>query len=213
MTKNKIIISSTHSRLLDNIRISSHNHFDYIDLYTIDTDEIFKAYDLIQPYKICLCKQDLNKISVKAFIEEKVVEQSSLLIDEYSFLNVINPQIFKPYELSRNDKYAMLLDNVDTIPEHLQKQLDSDRCNIHMFNKISFTHAYNLGTLLEHQKAFIFATYRAIIGKNNLYKNEAILCGSKYIDIESIDMVESNVVDDQLISIDDFMKQEFYGTK
>ena len=213
MTKNKIIISSTHSRLLDNIRISSHNHFEYVDLYTIDMDEIFKAYDLIQPYKICLCKQDLDKISVKAFIEQKVVEQSSLLIDEYNFLNVINPQIFKPYELHRNDKYAMLLDNVDTIPEHLQKQLDSDRCNIHMFNQISFTHAYNLGTLLEHQKAFIFATYKAIIGKNSLYKNEAILCGSKYIDIESIDMVESNTIDDQLISVDDFMKKEFYGTK
>ena len=212
MTKNKIIISNTNSRLLDNIKICSHNHFDHIDLYTIDIDEIFKAYDLIQPYKICICKQDLTKISVKTFIEQKIVEQSSLLIDEYNFLNVVNTDIFKSYELSRTNKYAMLLDNVDSIPEHIQNKLDSDECNIHMFNNPSIKHNYNLGTLLEHQKAFIFATYAGIIGKNNLYKNEAILCGSKYIDIESTDMTENNILD-QLITIDDFMKKEFYGTK
>ena len=90
MTKNKIIISSTNSRLLDNIKISSHNHFNNIDWYTINIDEIFKAYDLIQPYKICLCKKDLDKVSVKTFIEQKIVEQSSLIIDEYNFLNVVN---------------------------------------------------------------------------------------------------------------------------
>ena len=212
MTKNKIIISNTNSRLLDNIKICSHNHFDHIDLYTIDIDEIFKAYDLIQPYKICICKQDLTKISVKTFIEQKIVEQSSLLIDEYNFLNVVNTDIFKSYELSRTNKYAMLLDNVDSIPEHIQNKLDSDECNIHMFNNPSIKHNYNLGTLLEHQKAFFFATYAGIIGKNNLYKNEAILCGSKYIDIESTDMTENNILD-QLITIDDFMKKEFYGTK
>jgi hypothetical protein len=43
MTKNKIIISSTNSRLLDNIKISSHNHFNNIDWYTINIDEIFKS--------------------------------------------------------------------------------------------------------------------------------------------------------------------------
>ena len=106
----------------------------------------------------------------------------------------------------------MLLDNVDSIPEHIQNKLDSDECNIHMFNNPSIKHNYNLGTLLEHQKAFIFATYAGIIGKNNLYKNEAILCGSKYIDIESTDMTENNILD-QPITIDDFMKKEFYGTK
>ena len=163
MTKNKIIISNTNSRLLDNIKICSHNHFDHIDLYTIDIDEIFKAYDLIQPYKICICKQDLTKISVKTFIEQKIVEQSSLLIDEYNFLNVVNTDIFKSYELSRTNKYAMLLDNVDSIPEHIQNKLDSDECNIHMFNNPSIKHNYNLGTLLEHQKAFIFATYAGMI--------------------------------------------------
>ena len=212
MTKNKIIISNTNSRLLDNIKICSHNHFDYIDLYTIDVDEIFKAYDLIQPYKICLCKQDLSKLSVKAFIEQKVVGQTALLIDEYNFLNVVNPDIFKTYGLTRTNKYAILLDNVDSIPEHIQKKLESDECSIHMFNNPSLIHTYNLGTLLEHQKAFIFATYEGIIGKDNLYKNEAILCGSKYIDIESVDMIENNSID-QLITVDDFIKKEFYDTK
>jgi hypothetical protein len=212
MTKNKIIISNTNSRLLDNIKICSHNHFDYIDLYTVDIDEIFKAYDLIQPYKICICKQDLTKISVKTFIEQKIVEQSCLLIDEYNFLNVVNTDIFKAYKLPRTNKYAILLDNLDSIPEHIQNKLDSDECNIHMFNNPSINHNYNLGTLLEHQKAFIFATYAGIIGKNNLYKNEAILCGSKYIEIESTDMTENDILD-QLITIDDFMKKEFYDTK
>jgi hypothetical protein len=212
MKKNKIIISNTNSRLLDNIKICSHNHFDYIDLYTIDVHEIFKAYDLIQPYKICLCKQDLSKVSIKTFIEQKVVDQSALLIDEYNFLNVVNTDIFKSYELPRTHKYAILLDNVDFIPEHIQNKLRHDECNIHMFNNPSLIHTYNLGTLLEHQKAFIFATYEAIIGKDNLYKNEAILCGSKYIDIESVDMVENDNVD-QLITVDDFIKKEFYDTK
>jgi len=212
MTKNKIIISSTHSRLLDNIKICSHNHFKYIDWYTINIDEIFKAYDLIQPYKICLCKQDLDKVSVKTFIEQKIVEQSSLIIDEYNFLNIVNMNVFKSYQIPRINKYAMLLDNIDIIPKHLQIELESDECKIHMFNNASFEHAYNLGTLLEHQKAFIFSTYETIIGKNNLYKNEALLCGSKYIDIESIDMVETNITD-QLINIDDFIKKEFYATE
>jgi hypothetical protein len=212
MTKNKIILSSEYSRLLDNIKICSHNHFDNIDWYTINVDEIFKAYDLIKPYKICLCKKDLSKISVKTFIEQKIVDQSSLIVDEYNFLNVVNTSVFKPYNISRTNKYAMLLDNIDTIPDHIQKELESDKCKIHMFNNPSITHSYNLGTLLEHQKAFIFSTYEAIIGKDNLYKNETLLCGSKYIDVESVDMIENNSMD-QLIDVNDFIKKEFYAAE
>jgi hypothetical protein len=212
MTKNKIIISSTNSRLLDNIKISSHNHFNNIDWYTINIDEIFKAYDLIRPYKICLCKKDLDKVSVKTFIEQKIVEQSSLIIDEYNFLNVVNMNVFKSYQIPRINKYAILLDNIDTIPKHLQIELESDECKIHIFNNDSFKHPYNLGTLLEHQKAFIFSTYEAIMGKDNLYKNEALLCGAKYIDIESNEITKTNNID-QLINIDDFIKKEFYAAE
>jgi hypothetical protein len=211
MTKNKIIISSASSRLLDNLKLSSHNHFDSIDWYTINTEEIFKAYDLIQPHKICICKKDLSNIAIKAFIEEKIVQDNCILIDDCSYLNVVNLNLFKSYKIPRNNKYAILLDNIEKLPEHILQKLESDQCNIHMFNNPSIVNNYNLGTLLEYQKAFIFASYEGIIGKNFLYKNEAILCGAKYIDIESMNMFDNSEID-TLLDIDDFIKREFYAT-
>jgi hypothetical protein len=208
MTKNKIILSGTNSRLLDNIKLASQNHFDSVDWYTINMEEIFKAYDLIQPYKICICKKDLSNIAVKTFMEEKIVDNNSLLIDDYNYLDVVNLNLFKSYNVSRNNKHAIILDNVETLPEHILQRLKSDQCNIHMFNNPSIINSYNLGTLLEYQKAFIFASYEAIIGKNFLYKNEAISCGAKYIDIESMDMFENNL--ETLLNINDFIKKEFY---
>jgi hypothetical protein len=208
MIKNKIILSGTNSRLLDNIKLSSHNHFDSIDWYTINVEEIFKAYDLIQPYKICISKKDLDNIAVKAFIEEKIVENNFLLVDNYNYLNVVNSNLFKSYSVPRNNKCAIILDNVETLPEHILQKLSLDRCDIHMFNNTSIINSYNLGTLLEYQKAFIFASYETIIGKNFLYKNEAILCGARYIDIDTMDTFEN--ISEALSNIDDFIKKEFY---
>jgi hypothetical protein len=208
MIKNKIILSSTNSRLLDNIKLVSQNHFDSIDWYTINMEEIFKAYDLIQPYKIFICEKDLSNIAVKAFIEEKIVEDTRLLVDSYSYLNIVNLNLFKSYNVPRNNKYAIILDNIETLPEHILQKLGSEQCDIHMFNNDSIINSYNLGTLLEYQKAFIFASYEGIIGKNFLYKNEAILCGAKYIDIESMNTFDSNP--EILLNINDFIKREFY---
>lgn len=208
MIKNKIILSSTNSRLLDNIKLVSQNHFDSVDWYTINMEEIFKAYDLIQPHKIFICEKDLSNIAVKAFIEEKIVEDTRLLIDSYSYLNIVNLNLFKSYNVPRNNKYAIILDNIETLPEHILQKLRSEQCDIHMFNNASIINSYNLGTLLEYQKAFIFASYEGIIGKDFLYKNEAILCGAKYIDIESMNTFDSNP--EILLNIDDFIKREFY---
>lgn len=208
----KIIISQSTSRFLDNLKIAIYHHKNDVDAYIVDMKEIFKAYDIIKPDKIYINYQDLQSLYVEALysqLSEK--DKSKFVVDNNNFTNVVNKEIFRLYSIPRNDKMAVILDNIDSIPEKLSNLLNSKNPP-HMFNNPKIKHTYNLGMLLEHQKAFIFSSYKHIIGKNNLYKNETILCGASYIDIDS-DFDNPISTADPIVDISDYIVGELYVNK
>jgi hypothetical protein len=207
--KHKIIISTTNSRLLDSIKISIPNHAEYVDFYILNVEEIFKAYDIIKPYKICIAKSDIEHFAIKTFMNQYHAMKDLFIIDDLNnFKHVINREIFKKYSISRNNKRAILLDNIEELPSNIVDLTMRSDCDIHMFNNSKINNPYNLGTLLEHQKAFILASYKSIIGKNHIYKNESLLCGASYIDMDT--MVAVDNMDSDIIDINDYIKKEFY---
>lgn len=207
--KTNIVVSKSNSRLLDNLKIAMYHHKNNIDVYVIDTKEIFKAYDIIKPKKICINESDFNTLEIKTFYQQATEEEKSrFIVDNESLYNVVNTEIFRSYSITRNNYYAVLLDNIYDLPEHILRLCETNL--VHMFNNPNIKHPMNLGTLLEHQKAFIFSSYQYIIGQNNLYRNESVLCGASYIDMQSTDMKPVINDNNQIIDINDYIKKEFY---
>jgi hypothetical protein len=206
---NKIIVSKSNSRLLDNLKIAMYHHKNNVDVYVIDMKEIFKAYDIIQPYRICVSEHDFNSMEVKAFYTAATDKEKSIfIIDNDSLFHVVNTEIFRKYSMEKSNDIAILLDNINELPENILKLCDTRV--VHMFNNPNIKHPMNLGTLLEHQKAFIFSSYKYIVGKNNIYKNESLLCGASYIDMDSGE-VTSVHHDQNITDINEYIKKEFYG--
>jgi hypothetical protein len=202
----RIIISQSKSRLLDNLKIAIYHHQNYIDTYIVDIKEIFKAYDIIKPNKICISNQDYESIEIQTLYDQMTETERSKLIVDNDDSRIVNTEIFRQYTVPRNEKTAVILDNMDSVPEKL---FNTDkRFSVHMFNNPKIKHTYNLGTLLEHQKAFIFASYKNIIGKNNLYKNESVLCGATYFDIDNLENPITTT--DNVLDINDYIKEELY---
>ncbi len=202
----RIIISQSKSRLLDNLKIAIYHHQNYIDTYIVDIKEIFKAYDIIKPNKICITSQDYESIEIQTLHNQMTETEKSKIIIDDGVSHIVNTEIFRQYSVPRNEKTAVIMDNMDSVPEKLFST--DKKLSIHMFNNPKIKHTYNLGTLLEHQKAFIFASYKNIVGKNNLYKNESILCGATYFDIDNLENPVTTT--DNVLDINDYIKKELY---
>lgn len=103
--------------------------------------------------------------------------------------NIINDEFYKINLPKPNKKpyIACFLDELAELPKELEQHLyPNAKHRIRMFNNPNITHIQNLGQLNEIDKAKVLMEAKGYLDLNNLYLNEAILCGCEIFSIQSL---------------------------
>lgn len=203
--QNLILSSNNHWNIIpgDNIDIYKIHTINKYDIYIFDSllimndiAQFISEYgDMGSKIYIYHHPSRVNKDCIRYIKKAKHLVDYDTYAQFKQYTNVIqlpkyliNTSVFKDLEISKKNQTIYFLDYDHEIPEYLQDKLyPSSKEKILLFNNTQLKHPQNLGTLSEIAKNSILNESMYFINNRfNEYLAEAIVCGCKVVNIDTV---------------------------
>lgn len=212
----KLLVQKTNNKFINNIDLSS---MDFCSKLVIDTtNELYKIY---YHYKFShaifiasLFNEEINQFvlefgeivkvfiyndlptefvhnkNIHAVIQKNKIESKNKIV---VLPKLVNHEIFNQKKSNRVNQIVSFLDDIDVIPENLNKYLyPSSKLCLKLFNNDSIIHPQNLGLVSEQDKASLLQQSDFYLAITDYYVPEAWACGTKVLEIDDLESLEPN---------------------
>jgi len=212
----KLLVHKTNNKFINNIDLSS---MDFCSKLVVDTtNQLYKIYYKYQfshaIFVASLFNEEVNqfilefgeivkifiyndisinfpyKKNISGIIQKDKTESKNKII---ALPKLVNHEVFSNSNCNRINQIISFLDDVDSIPENLNKYLyPLSKLCLKLFNNDTIIHPQNLGLLSEPDKASLLQQSDFYLAITDYYVPEAWACGTKVLTIEDLDSLKPN---------------------